>query len=145
MMMMMVVMITMMVMKEGRGRGQKGRGLSEGRGLRDGFEEGGEKGGGVKRGEGFERGNSPFSIPTLSSNTPKKIISLTPFFCFFFFFSFHAESARRFVLFGDAASTSCYYCLSSSFRANLYLLFSKKRKDSLSNALSLTLSSPPHE
>lgn len=86
MMMMMVVMITMMVMKEGRGRGQKGRGLSEGRGLRDGFEEGGEKGGGVKRGEGFERGNSPFSIPTLSSNTPKKIISLTPFFCFFFFF-----------------------------------------------------------
>lgn len=88
MMMMMVVMITMMVMKEGRGRGQKGRGLSEGRGLRDGFEEGGEKGGGVKRGEGFERGNSPFSIPTLSSNTPKKIISLTPFFCFFFFFPF---------------------------------------------------------
>lgn len=50
-----------------------------------------------KRGEGFERGNSPFSIPTLSFNTPKKINSLTPFFCFFFFFSFHAESARRFV------------------------------------------------
>lgn len=44
MMMMMVVMIIMMVMKEGTGRGQKGRGLSEGRGLRDGFEEGGGEG-----------------------------------------------------------------------------------------------------
>lgn len=73
----------------GEGTGSEGKGIERGKGV----EVGGLRKGWKRR---EERGLSEV-IPTLSFNTPKKINSLTPFFCFFFFFSFHAESARRFV------------------------------------------------
>lgn len=71
----------------GEGTGSEGKGIERGKGV----EVGGLRKGWKRR---EERGLSEV-IPTLSLNTPKKIISLTPLF--FWFFSFHTKSARRFV------------------------------------------------
>lgn len=103
----------------GEGTGSEGKGIERGKGV----EVGGLRKGWKRR---EERGLSEV-IPTLSFNTPKKINSLTPFFCFFFFFPFMQSQPG--VLFNSEMRLRLLLVVYlPCFRANLYLTLFKEKE-----------------